>query len=329
MSDTPLPPPVQLPARPSLEQLRKLAKRRLVELRADDPSATLAAAQHALARAYGFASWPRLVDHVGARDTVGAAPTIVAPVARHLGARDVAATARFWCEVLGFAVDDAGAPEAGVAAGTVTLVAGEARIHLHREDWAPDYSGGPQPPGTAIVFLQVSDVGAMHAAVAARGGRPSALEKVNGLKLQLFEVRDPDGHVVWCGQSYQRDMPPRPARMLVQALPELPCHDVPAAVRHYREVLGFSVNYAQHDLGVMDRDQARLLLIAPAEAAAQSRAGTGSACFYVRDADDLYAELLQAGADVEGEPVSRPWGMREFVARDLDGNRLTFAQTFE
>jgi hypothetical protein len=31
---------------------------------------------------------------------------------------------------------------------------------------------------------------------------------------------------------------------------------------YYRDVLGFTVNYAQHDLGVMDRDDVHILLIA-------------------------------------------------------------------
>ena len=53
-----------LPERPSLEQLRKQAKEHLDTLRADDPSVNLAAAQHALAREYGFESWPKLVHPV-------------------------------------------------------------------------------------------------------------------------------------------------------------------------------------------------------------------------------------------------------------------------
>ena len=59
-----VPPHRRLPDRPSLEQLRKQAKEHLDTLRADDPSANLAAAQHALAREYGFDSWPKLVHHV-------------------------------------------------------------------------------------------------------------------------------------------------------------------------------------------------------------------------------------------------------------------------
>src|ERR1044071_9932442 len=63
--------PPRLPARPSLEQLRKQAKERLQALRATDPSATLAAAQYAVARDYGFESWPRLVHHVDAVRSAG------------------------------------------------------------------------------------------------------------------------------------------------------------------------------------------------------------------------------------------------------------------
>jgi hypothetical protein len=59
-----VPPYRRLPERPSLEQLRKQAKEQLDTLRAADPSAKLAAAQHALAREYGFDSWPKLVHHV-------------------------------------------------------------------------------------------------------------------------------------------------------------------------------------------------------------------------------------------------------------------------
>jgi ankyrin repeat protein len=54
----------RLPDRPSLEQLRKQAKEHLDRMRAADPSAQLAAAQHALAREYGFETWPKLVHHV-------------------------------------------------------------------------------------------------------------------------------------------------------------------------------------------------------------------------------------------------------------------------
>ncbi|MGH8567819.1 MAG: hypothetical protein ACREXU_07320, partial [Gammaproteobacteria bacterium] len=56
--------PSHLPARPSLEQLRKQAKERLKAMRAAGSGVTLADAQLALAREVGFDSWPKLVHHI-------------------------------------------------------------------------------------------------------------------------------------------------------------------------------------------------------------------------------------------------------------------------
>ena len=61
-----------LPPRPSLDHLKKQAKARLEAMQATSPDAQLADAQHALARDYGFASWPKLKAHIAA--LVAAAP---------------------------------------------------------------------------------------------------------------------------------------------------------------------------------------------------------------------------------------------------------------
>ena len=58
---------VNLPDRPSLEYLKKLAKDRLGELRQADPHAKLADAQLALAREHGFPSWRALKAEVDRR----------------------------------------------------------------------------------------------------------------------------------------------------------------------------------------------------------------------------------------------------------------------
>jgi uncharacterized glyoxalase superfamily protein PhnB len=114
-------------------------------------------------------------------------------------------------------------------------------------------------------------------------------------------------------------------RMFDQIMPEMPLSDVPAGVAYYRDVLGFTVNYQQHDIAVMDRDVVRILLIARTEL----HRGIGSCYVYVRDADALYRELVGKGASVKGEPVSRAWGLREFRVLDLEGNQLTLGQPFE
>jgi uncharacterized glyoxalase superfamily protein PhnB len=118
---------------------------------------------------------------------------------------------------------------------------------------------------------------------------------------------------------------PRPRRMLKKIMPEFPLKDVAAGVAHYRNVLGFSVNYQQHDIAVMDRDAVRLLLIDRTE----RHNGIASCYVYVHDADAIHAELVAKGANVQGEPISRPWGLREFRVLDLEGNQFTFGQPFE
>ncbi|MFN2563698.1 MAG: VOC family protein [Gemmatimonadaceae bacterium] len=253
----------------------------------------------------------------------GRPPAIVAPVMRVLGVTDAARSVAFYRDVLGFDVrevrGDGGMP------GVVELTNGPSRIRLGTHDIAPDNWDDRRPPGSAIVFFETDDVTAMHATVRARGGSPTELEKVNWIKMQMFEIRDPDGHVLWFGQSYHTESGERRRPMCRQIMPEVPLDDVSAGVAYYRDVLGFQINYQQDDIGVMDRDDVRLLLIART---AQHK-GIGSAYVYVEDADAIYAELRAKGASLQGEPVSQPWGLREFRVLDLEGNRITFGQPFE
>jgi ankyrin repeat protein len=53
-----------LPARPNLDWLKRTAKKRLAELRANDPTSKLHAAQLFVARGYGFKSWRELKSRV-------------------------------------------------------------------------------------------------------------------------------------------------------------------------------------------------------------------------------------------------------------------------
>jgi len=163
----------------------------------------------------------------------------------------------------------------------------------------------------------------MGDAIAARGGKPGGVAKINGVKMRVFEVRDPDGHALWFGQSYGE--PDQPQQGLLETvMPCMPVSDVAAAARHYSEVFAFTVNHQQDDLAVMDRDRVRLLLVKRT-----SRSGVGSAYVYVQDADRLYAELLANGAKIERPPVSHPWGLRDFRVYDLEENEIEFGQPFE
>lgn len=228
---------------------------------------------------------------------------------------DVPRAEAFYRDVLGFET-----PGSGIA------VSGPARIELVVGPTAYDSRGAPRPRGAAVLFFLTTDVVAMREAVAARGGDPTEVEKVNWIKMNVFQVRDPDGNTLWFAQSFHEpDAPKAESRQLRQALPALPLSDVAAGIAHYRDVLGFHVNYAQADLGVMDRDDVTVLLVQRSA----RHSGIGACEFYVRDADALHAELVAKGARVQAAPVSHPWGLRDFRVLDPEGNELTFAQTFE
>ncbi len=249
--------------------------------------------------------------------------TIVAPVSRHLSVADIDRSLAFYRDVLGFDVRRTTVGD-GVPA-VAEAVSGPARIQFSTGDVAYDSTGDQRPRGSAILFFETDDVAALRDTVLTRGGKPSELEKANWIKMRVFELRDPDGHTLWFAQSFQEPERTRPEPMLRRILPELPLSNIAAGIEHYRDVLGFSINYAQDDLGVMYRDSVTLLLIPKTE----RHKGIGSCYVYVRDADALHAELRAQGANVQGEPVSHPWGLRDFSVLDLEGNQLTFGQTFE
>lgn len=314
----------KLPERASLGYLRKLAKDRLKQLRQTDSNAKLAAALLQVARERGFPSWRALKTELEKDLTKKHLPKLTSPVVRFLAVRDVVASVAFYRDVLGFEIEE--------HADTAEAFLGPVRIRFGKVGYSPDDIAHetPRPPASAVLFLETDDVVATHAAMRARGGTPSEVERVNWIKMQMFEIRDPEGNVLWFGQTYHQgqESPSRRGSQphgLRQALPELPFDNVPAGVAYYVHVLGFRINYQQHDLGVMDRDAITVLLIARTE----QHKGIGSFEAHVADVDSLYAELSTNGARILGPPVSHPWGLRDFRVLDLEGNRITFAQTFE
>ncbi len=240
---------------------------------------------------------------------------IIAPASRLLAVSNLERSIAFY-RTLGFAL---------VPGDHAEMVNGPANLSLHIGSSAPDSTFHPRPRGHASVFLEVDDLEPLRQRLEEAGLEPGPAERVNWIKYRMFDVRDPDGHVIWFAQTYQEPDRAQGEPELRQVMPEFPLDDVPRGVDHYVKVLGFTINHAQDDLGVMDRDQVRILLVRRHA----GRPGPAACCVYVRDADALHAELLGRGADVLGAPVSRPWGLRDFTVRDLEGNEITFAQTFE
>lgn len=240
-----------------------------------------------------------------------------APVSRTLATADLDRARRFYGGLLGLTVRDLD--------GAIEATLGPVRLLVRPGADAPDSTGRPAPRGTAQVFLEVRNVEAWRERIVGGGGDPGPIARVNWIKYRMFDVVDPDGHRLWLAESFRESVPDAPEPMCRLLLPVLPVDLVSAAAEHYRTVLGFGVNHLQEDIAVMERDRITLLLVPRRK----EIPGPAECYCYVRDADTLAAELRQAGAQVESDPVSRPWGLREFSVVDPGGNRITFGQPFE
>ena len=112
--------------------------------------------------------------------------------------------------------------------------------------------------------------------------------------------------------------------------PVLPVVDVAAAAAYFVEVLGFEIDFLYGEPPVHGRVRSgdgsygepiyiHLARSAPDDCPeVELRIHVGS------DVDGLYAEYLRRGAQIEEAPVSRPWGLREFLLRTPDGHWLRF-----
>lgn len=113
--------------------------------------------------------------------------------------------------------------------------------------------------------------------------------------------------------------------MLTSVTPVLRVADYPRAREFWTLKLGFLVGEEGGDpprFGVLHRDAARLFLDAW-HGPDQTPSPGWRAYFHVSDVDDLAEALRRADCTFEG-PANAPYGMREIVVTDPDGNRVCF-----
>ena len=111
------------------------------------------------------------------------------------------------------------------------------------------------------------------------------------------------------------------------AAPVFVVQDVMRSVEHYREVLGFRIEFLYGEptfYAVVERGNVLIHL----QAARESRKQPGQAAMnvFVSDVDALYEELKARGARLMNAPKDYPYGMRDFNVLDLDGNEICFGK---
>jgi predicted enzyme related to lactoylglutathione lyase len=120
-------------------------------------------------------------------------------------------------------------------------------------------------------------------------------------------------------------MPDRPTsdpKQFIQGAPVLHVADVKATAAYYRDILGFQWDFGDEEYSVVWRDNSAIHL-----ARGGDRPPTGIHLFqWVRDVDAYCREIRDRGADVLDEPMDRPYQIREFKVRDLNGIDIVFGQ---
>jgi predicted enzyme related to lactoylglutathione lyase len=104
-------------------------------------------------------------------------------------------------------------------------------------------------------------------------------------------------------------------------VPELPVADVERAQQYYKNALGFDVGwlYPDKQIGAVSRGRTAIFFrkrTLPFEPAVH--------WVFADDIDASYAELQSLGANIIEPLEKKPWGLRQFTVKDLDGNIFYF-----
>ena len=104
-------------------------------------------------------------------------------------------------------------------------------------------------------------------------------------------------------------------------VPELPVMDVQRAQQYYKDKLGFEIAwlYPGGEIGAVNRDNVAIFFrkrTLPFEPAIH--------WVFAEDIDSSYQELSSFGANIIEPLETKPWGLRQFTVKDLDGNLFYF-----
>ena len=108
--------------------------------------------------------------------------------------------------------------------------------------------------------------------------------------------------------------------------------DVVGSAHYFRDRVGFTFDRfwgEPADFVILCRDNCRLMLhLAPASHVIvphwKISKGMWNVYFWVDDADALFAEFKERGATIDYQIHDKPYGIREFGIKDLDGHDIGF-----
>lgn len=104
--------------------------------------------------------------------------------------------------------------------------------------------------------------------------------------------------------------------------------DLAKSTEYYTTTLGLTVDFTSPGWTFLSRGSFRVMLGECPDAIPPRDLGDHNWFGYVTvsDAAALFAEYRAAGADFTQMLADKPWGMREFGVRTIDGHRIMFGQ---
>ncbi|MTW11339.1 hypothetical protein GM658_12110 [Pseudoduganella eburnea] len=106
--------------------------------------------------------------------------------------------------------------------------------------------------------------------------------------------------------------------------------DLAKSTDYYTSVLGLVIDFTVPGWSFLSRGSFRVMLGECKDAMSPAQLGDHSwyGYVYVSDASALFAEFRAKGVEFVQELADKPWGMREFGIRTIDGHRIMFGQEF-
>ena len=247
---------------------------------------------------------------------------------------DVAASATFYTDTLGFAI----AFLYGEPPFYGQVSRDGARLNLRQVDRPvvdPVRRDAEQLLAASVTLDDAEPLFREYEAAGAEFAQPLRTEPWGA---RTFVVRDPDGNLVlFAGHGWQPPALGSAGHRLAEgpsvraefpsAVPEIPVRDLATAAAYYQHCLGFTLDWDGDALGLagVSRGRCRLFLANPRYREAYGNPGPTLTWLNVEsreEVDALYHAWNASGAMLLSAPASTPWGLHEFTAADPDGNRF-------
>jgi len=109
------------------------------------------------------------------------------------------------------------------------------------------------------------------------------------------------------------------------AVPEIPVSDINKAAAYYQRNLGFTLDWSDGELGLAGISKGNCRMFLANQEFRKAYGNVGPILIWLNldskeEVDELYRIWSTSDAKLMSVPESKPWGLHEFAAADLDGN---------